>query len=163
MVYGAPLRRFFFYRDPVLPANPIERTQMTEDDVPLWRLNLLRAFYLLITVGLANAFWPVMLQHTDLWAQRRGELGAMLTALSILCLLGLRYPLQMLPLLIFELAWKTIWIVAIAYPLWQRGAMTPGVEESFVACLMGVVLTPLVLPWRYIAHHYFRKPGQRWR
>ncbi len=136
---------------------------MTEDDVPLWRLHILRAFYLLVSVGLANSFGPVMLNHTDLWAQRRGEMAAMLSGLAMLCLLGLRYPLQMLPLLIFELVWKSVWILAIAYPLWLRGAMTPGVEESLFACLMGVVLTPLALPWRYIAQHYVRKPGQRWR
>ena len=45
---------------------------MTDQDVPPWRLNLLRAFYLLITVGLAISWGPSMLQHTDLWAQRRG-------------------------------------------------------------------------------------------
>ena len=137
--------------------------KMTGDDVPLWRLYLLRALYLTVTVGLANSFWPAMLHHSDLWAQRRGEMAAMLLGLSILCTWGLRYPLQMLPLLIFELVWKSVWIVGIAYPLWQRGAMTPGVEESFFACLAGVVITPLVLPWRYIVHHYFRQPGQRWR
>ena len=139
---------------------------MTDDDVPLWRLYLLRALYLMVTVGLALSFWPALLHHSDrwvLWAQRRGEMVAMLLGLSMLCVWGLRYPLQMLPLLIFELVWKTVWIVTIAYPLWQLGAMTPGVEESFYACLAGIVITPLVLPWRYIAHHYFRKPGQRWR
>ncbi|MBY0238271.1 MAG: hypothetical protein K2X55_03045 [Burkholderiaceae bacterium] len=136
---------------------------MTEDDVPLWRLYLLRAMYLLVSVGLALSFWPALLHHSDLWAQRRGEMAAMLVGLSFLCVWGLRYPLQMLPLLIFELVWKIVWIVAFAYPLWQRGAMTPGVEESFYACLAGVVITPLVLPWRYIAHHYVSKPGQRWR
>ncbi|MCV2358485.1 hypothetical protein LNV08_05800 [Paucibacter sp. TC2R-5] len=136
---------------------------MSDQDLPLWRLNLLRAFYLLITVGLASSWGPSMLQHTDLWAQRRGELGAMLIGLAIFCVWGLRYPLQMLPLLIFELIWKVLWILAIAYPLWLSGAVTPGVEASFYACLAGVVLTPLVLPWRYIVHHYFRKPAQRWR
>ncbi|MCV2365672.1 hypothetical protein LNV23_19660 [Paucibacter sp. DJ1R-11] len=136
---------------------------MSDQDVPLWRLNLLRAFYLLITVGLASSWGPSLLQHSDLWAQRRGELGAMLIGLAILCVWGLRYPLQMLPLLIFELLWKSIWLLLIAYPLWLGGAMTPNVQESAFACLMGLVLTPLVLPWRYIAHHYFRKPAQRWR
>lgn len=136
---------------------------MTIEEVPVWRLNLLRAFYLLITAGLALSWGPVMLQHTDQWAQRRGELAALLIGLSILCLWGLRYPLQMLPLLIFELIWKTIWLLLIAYPLWQGGAMTPNVQESAVACLMGVVLTPLVLPWRHIAQHYFRKTAERWR
>jgi hypothetical protein len=136
---------------------------MSDQDLPLWRLNLLRAFYLLITVGLASSWGPSLLQHSDLWAQRRGELGAMLIGLAILCVWGLRYPLQMLPLLIFELIWKILWILVIAYPLWLSGAVTPGVEGSFYACLAGVVLTPLVLPWRYIVHHYFRKPAQRWR
>jgi hypothetical protein len=87
----------------------------------------------------------------------------MLTALSLLCLMGLRYPLHMLPLLIFELVWKAIWLSTIAYPLWLAGAVTPAVQESIVACGAGVVLTPLVLPWRYIAQHYFRQPGARWR
>ena len=133
------------------------------NDVPLWRLNLLRAFYLLVTLGLTVSFGPSMFQHTDLWAQRKGETGALLSGLAILCVWGLRYPLQMLPLLIFELIWKAVWLVAIAYPLWLNGAITPAVQETVVACLAGVVLTPLVLPWRYIAHHYFRKPAERFR
>lgn len=133
------------------------------NDVPLWRLQLLRAFYLLVAVGLATSFGPLMLQHTDEWAQRKGETAALLSGLAILCAWGLRYPLQMLPLLIFELIWKAVWLLAIAYPLWRNGAMTPGVEGTAVACLMGIVLTPLVLPWRHIAFHYFRKPAERWR
>jgi len=133
------------------------------NDVPLWRLNLLRAFYLLITVGLAVTWGPGMLGHTDSWAQRQGVLGSLMIAVSVVCLLGLRYPLQMLPLLIWELTWKTIWILVIGYPLWLNDAVTPGVAANFFACLMGVVLTPLVLPWRYIAHHYFRKPAERFR
>lgn len=133
------------------------------NDLPLWRLNLLRAFYLLITVGLAVTWGPGLLVHTDSWAQRQGVLGSLMIAVSVVCLMGLRYPLQMLPLLMWELTWKTIWILAIGYPLWLNDAVTPGVTENFLACLMGVVLTPLVLPWRYIAHHYFRKPAERFR
>jgi len=133
------------------------------NDVPLWRLHLLRAFYLLVTLGLAVNFGPSMVQHSDLWAQRKGETAALLSGLAIACVWGLRYPLQMLPLLIFELIWKAVWLLAIAYPLWRNGAITPGVEGTAVACLAGIVLTPLVLPWRHIASHYFRKPAERWR
>lgn len=138
-----------------------ENTPM--NDVPLWRLNLLRAFYLLVTVGLAISFGPSMFLHGDLWAQRKGETAALLSGLAILCVWGLRYPLQMLPLLIFELIWKSVWLLAIAYPLWLNGALTPAVQGTAEACLMGIVLTPLVLPWRHIAQHYFRKPAERWR
>jgi hypothetical protein len=46
---------------------------MTE--VALWRLHLLRAFYLLVTVGTALNFGPLMLQHSPEWALRKGETG----------------------------------------------------------------------------------------
>lgn len=87
----------------------------------------------------------------------------MLRGLAAFCGCGLRYPLQRLPRLIVKLIWKTIGLLAIGYPRWPSAVMTPTVEETAFACLMGVVLTPLVLPWRYIAHHDFSKPGQRWR
>ncbi len=136
---------------------------MTDGEVPVWRLNLLRAFYLLITASMASTFGLAMLEHTDLWALRKGETAALLSGLAIFCLWGLRYPLQMLPLLIFALIWKTVWLVAIYDPLWRNGALTPNAEETAFACLVGVVLTPLVLPWRYLAHHYFTKSGSHWR
>lgn len=31
------------------------------------------------------------------------------------------------------------------------------------ACLFGVVLVPLVLPWTYIWQNYVKGPGDRWR
>jgi len=136
---------------------------MTNDELPLWRLHLLRAFYLLVAVGLMTSFGPLMLQHGDAWGQRKGETAALLSGLAMLCLWGLRYPLQMLPLLVFELVWKAIWVIAIAWPLWLNGAVTPAVKGTFYACLAGLILTPLVLPWRYLAHHYVAKAGQRWR
>jgi hypothetical protein len=136
---------------------------MINDELPLWRLNLLRAFYLLVAAGLIMSFGSSMLHHGNAWALRKGETAALLSGLAILYVWGLRYPLQMLPLLVLELVWKAIWLLAIALPLWQGGAMTPDAQESAYACLAGIVLTPLVLPWRHIAHHYFAKPAQRWR
>jgi len=33
--------------------------------------------------------------------------------------LGIRYPLQMLPLLLFELVWEVDMVIAFALPLWS--------------------------------------------
>jgi hypothetical protein len=32
-----------------------------------------------------------------------------------------------------------------------------------VACLAGLVLTPLVLPWRYLHQQFVQTSGARWR
>jgi len=132
-------------------------------DVPLWRLHLLRATYLLISVGLALTFGPDLLQPEPDWAVRQGATASLLAGVACLCALGLRYPLQMLPVLVFEAVWKLIWLAAIGWPLWRAGRMTPTLESNAVECVVGVVLVALVLPWRHVWQRYVRQPGERWR
>jgi len=75
--------------------------------------------------------------------------------------LGLRYPLRLLPLLLFELVWKSIWLIAIAYPLWAANQMDGDVWESVRACVMGVVIMPIAIPWPYVWNNYVKAAGDR--
>lgn len=80
-----------------------------------------------------------------------------------MCLLGLKYPLKMLPMLLFELLWKCIWVVASAIPMWLGPGLDAYASETLFAVLMGVVLVPIVVPWGYVIDQYVRAPGERWR
>jgi hypothetical protein len=130
--------------------------------VSTFRLYLLRAMYLLIAVGMGTIIWPRLVSHEP-WGHMAGVAYAMLGALSAVALVGIRYPLQMLPLLVFELAWKAIWLIAIALPLSQTGTLDPDNAATVFDCMLGVVLVPIVLPWRYVIENYIRKPSDRWR
>ncbi|QGX39310.1 hypothetical protein [Permianibacter aggregans] len=132
------------------------------EEVSLFRLYLLRAMYLLIAVGLGITIWPSIIAPASVVANPGSVVRSLLGALALVALLGLRYPLQMLPLLIFELLWKVIWIVAFALPMWAGPGLDAYARESLFACAMGVVLVPLVLPWRYLYRHYVRTPSARW-
>src|SRR5262249_47563801 len=119
-------------------------------DVSLFRLYLLRAMYLLIGVGLGMQIWPLILNHTaGQWTVMHSVAMSMLGALSALSLLGLRYPLQMLPLLFFELAWKIIWLAAMAVPVGLANRIDDKWMETVFACLL-VAIVPIVLPWDYV-------------
>jgi len=133
---------------------------MTE--VSTLRLYLMRGLYLLIAVGLGSMIWPGIIHHAKPWTHMQGVANALLAALSALALVGVRYPLQMLPLLLFELLWKTIWVLAVGLPLYSTNQLDANTAETMKACLMGVVLCPLVIPWRYVVANYFKKPGDRW-
>ncbi len=91
---------------------------------------------------------------------------SMLGAMALLAVVGLRYPLKMLPLLFFEFVWKAIWILVFGLPLLLSGGLDPNVSfggtETLIACLVGVVLVPLVMPWGYVLKHYLKAPGDRW-
>lgn len=122
------------------------------------RLFLLRGMYLLISVGLGLTIWPAILRPTTLSADPASVIQALLGGLSVVCLLGLRYPIKMLPILLFELLWKVIWVLSV-FPLWRSGTLDSYGQETFFACMVGVVLVPIVVPWGYVYRQYFRSPG----
>ena len=129
--------------------------------VSLARLYALRATYLLIVVGLGLEIWPVIFHHRP-WELMHGVADCLLGAVSLLAVLGLRYPLKMLPLLLFEMVWKTTWLLAVALPAWQAHAIDADTAETITACLMGVIF-PIVLPWPYLFATFVTGPGDRWR
>ena len=137
------------------------RNASSTRDVPAWRLLLLRAMYALVVVGLGVVVWPQFFHRTQPWPLMNGVVACMLVAFSLLSALGLRYPLQMLPVLLWELLWKTVWLAVIAAPLWASGRMDERTMGTVVECSL-VVLVWLVIPWRYVLDHYVRKQGDRW-
>jgi len=138
---------------------------LTAREVSLFRLYTLRVFYLVMAVGLGVTIWPVVIHHTNELTATKGPQLALLAGLGAMAVLGLRYPLQMLPLLLFELVWKAIYLTAFALPLWLTHQITPGVAEDIKAVLMVIIFIPLIplIPWRYVFAQYVLKNGDRWR
>lgn len=119
------------------------------------RLYLLKGMYLLIATGLTITIWPEIIAPASRIPNESAVINSLLGALGMLCILGLKYPLKMLPLLLFELLWKLIWIFAYALPTWLTQGLDTYGQETLFACLIGVILTPIVLPWKYVIKHYF--------
>jgi len=127
------------------------------------RLYLLRAMYLVMAVGLALDIWPLMMTASQHVEHMRGVVWSILTGLSLVALLGLRYPVRMLPLLLFELTWKIIWVGVIGIPLWLQHRLTAGTAGSLRDCLVGVVLCLVVIPWGYVLASFVKAPSEPWR
>jgi hypothetical protein len=132
-------------------------------NVSLVRLYLLRAMYALIALGQGLQTWPAIFHRVTPWDFWHGVALSLLGALTALCLLGIQYPVKMLPLLLFELAWKLLWVLAVWLPLALTHRVDPDTAETFFAIALGVVLVPLVLPWRYVWKTYITASGDRWR
>jgi hypothetical protein len=132
----------------------------SQGEVSLFRLYVLRATYLLLVVGVGAMILPPLVSHEPM---ARGVIPSLLGAVWLLAFLGLRYPLRMLPLLMFELAWKTIWLFDFGLAQWLSGQRPPTFAEDVFAIGLGVVLMPIVIPWGYVWRQYVKQPGDRWR
>jgi hypothetical protein len=147
-----------------MAGSPVEgdvTSRATIPEVSLFYLYALRACYLVMAAGLGVFIWPVVIHHTNEFAAAEGVRFALLAGLGATAALGLRYPLQMLPILIFELVWKAVYLLAFALPLSSAHQMSAAVAEDVNACLMVVIFIPLI-PWRYVFMHYVLQRGDRW-
>jgi hypothetical protein len=141
-------------------AASVSAVQTPEGEVSLIRLHVLRAAYLLLVIGLGAMIVPQLVSHE---LTSRGVIPSLLGAVWALAFLGLRYPLQMLPVLMFEFVWKAIWMVAYGLPQWSAGALPPTFADDMFNIAFGVILMPLVIPWGYVWRHYVVAPPERWR
>ena len=129
--------------------------------ISTFRLYLLRAGYLVLVIGLGMEMWPAIVGQVYGMKIDSGLVTCMLWALSVLSILGLRYPLQMLPLLLFEITWKAAWLLTVALPHWTRGQWNQDLASTTFAVSLVVIFLPLV-PWSYVFRNYVQKTGDRW-
>ncbi len=129
-------------------------------DIAPWRLNLLRTNYLLW--ALAGLFFalPPLFDHPP---DARGMVDSMLAGLWVMGLLGLRHPLRMLPIFLFEFVWKTAWLACFGIPQWLSGNGSPSLAGDLLSIGNGPLLFGLIIPWDHVWRHYLRGPAEPWR
>ncbi|MEA3066035.1 MAG: hypothetical protein QOJ27_2492 [Sphingomonadales bacterium] len=132
-------------------------------EVSLLRLYVMRAFYLLILLGVGSMALPSLIAADVPLRPLEGVAFSFWGALALLAGVGLRYPLRMVPLLVVQLVYKALWLLAVALPLWRAGAPFDDETARFTrAMAIGVGLDLIVVPWRYVFAYYARTPGDRW-
>jgi hypothetical protein len=139
---------------PTSAAISISPSNGSDSEISRLRIYLLRAAYLLLVVGLGLMIVPVLVQHEPM---ARGVIPSLLGGVWLLAIVGLFRPLQMLPLLMFELVWKTIWLCAFGLPQWLAGHVPETFAGDIKAIGIGVILMPVVIPWDYVYRHYVQK------
>ena len=128
-------------------------------EVSLVRLYLLRVLYLLNCLFLGADVWPALFRHATNWDSIQCVAYSFWAALSFLSLLGLRYPLQMLPIVLMQLIYKCVWLVFFAIPHWP----TVKTDGLFPIMAIGLVIDIAVIPWFYVFKNYIIRGGDRWK
>ena len=130
--------------------------------LPLWRLNLMRVGYAVMGVGLAVVRWPDVIGYDRSTPLYEGVVAFLLTAMSLLAFLGLRYPVRLLPILLFESLWKLLWLSVVALPAVIADDVDQATSDVIVSCSL-VVINLAVVPWGYVWQRYVVAKGDPWR
>lgn len=77
----------------------------------------------------------------------RTIVGSIWTAILIGSVLGLVWPVQMSPLLLIQVFYKSLWLLVFVLPRWL-GGRTQEVPSGIALTFLVIVLSyPLVIPW----------------
>ncbi len=130
--------------------------------VAQWKINTTRITFLLMAFVMGGSVWyRLIFESTDLPVPQ-SLARSLLAALALLSVLGIRHPMRMLPLMLFEIAWKTTWILLIACRAWLNGRVTPEMERLFFECI-GIIVAYISMPWGYVWSNYIKQPMEPWR
>jgi hypothetical protein len=129
-------------------------------EVSLVRLYVIRAVAILAIWGLFETV-QALFDHTPM---DRGVHKALLGGLWVMAFFAFRYPLKMIPVMLFEFAWKCIWLLFFGLPQWLSGTGSPQLGDDLWGIgAFGLIVMPIVIPWGYVWRHYVKAPGDRWR
>lgn len=122
--------------------------------VPTLQIWALRVAYALMLVGMAPTAWSALLEHTGPWDPKAGMAFTVWAAYGSLALLGLLRPLRMLPIVLFMILYKSLWLAFVAYPLWRAGTLAGTPVEELAMIFVWAPLFALAVPWRYALHKF---------
>ena len=125
------------------------------DGVRPIQIYLLRTFYFLVAAFVGTDAWTTVLTHQGPWDHVRAVAWCMWVAYATMSVLGLIHPLRMLPLMIFVIFYKTLWLAVVAYPLWRAGTLA-GPTEEMAKVFMWMWILALAVPWGYAWRTYVR-------
>jgi hypothetical protein len=130
-----------------------------DHEVSLARIYAIRAVSLLGVWGLFSTVMSLVDHAPD----DRGMIKAMVSGLWVMAIIGIRYPLKMVPILLFELVWKLLWLIFFGIPQWWTGIGSPRLQEDLWSIGAFPIVCVLVIPWGYVWRHYVKEPAERWR
>ncbi len=115
---------------------------------------LMRLVFALTFVFVGMEAWTKILTHQGSWDHVKAVAFCVWAAYSALAFLGLIHPLKMLPLMLFMIFYKVIWLFAVAYPLWRTNQLAGSPAEEMAYTYLWVILPIIAVPWKYVFQNY---------
>ena len=79
--------------------------------------------------------------------EQRKEVAFCVSAYPTLSIFGLIRPLKWLPIVIFLIFNKSLWVIVVAYPLWRAGALAGSPAQEMAHIFVWAPVVALIVPW----------------
>lgn len=138
----------------------LENLKITEriknNELPKYRIYIMKFVYGMIFFSLGYRMWSFILNTEELIPAMDGVAYSFWATYAVMMGFGLRYPTKLLPLLILQLFYKSVWILIVALPLKTAGQLDVDSANMLQSFTIAVVIDLIVIPWPYVFRNYIK-------
>lgn len=120
-----------------------------------FRIYLLRFYYFLMISVLGIDVWSAIFTQQESWEPMVAIGYSLWATFAVLSIIGLVHPVKMLPIILLNITYKTIWLSIVALPLWSLNQLEGSVSEGLARSnFIGFIIDLAVIPWIYVFKNY---------
>lgn len=116
----------------------------------------MRVLFFLNFISLVFDNWSIVFFPKEQMDTLTGVAISFWAAFSLLNLIGVRFPLKMVPILLLQLLYKTAWIIGTYLPAKNNGLLDDNLQSFLWVCVAGIILNLLIIPWGYTYNFYLK-------
>lgn len=137
------------------------RDHINHEGVPPVNVYIMRIFFLLMFAFVGFDSWRAIFNHHGPWQPISAVAICVWASYSGLSLLGVFHTLKMLPIMLFMICYKTLWLIVVACPLWITGRLAGSDAEEMAHVFIWVIIPILGMPWGYVARTFVWKSNKK--
>ena len=115
---------------------------------------VLRTYFALMFFMMGQTAWTEIFTHTGEWEPIGAVTWCVWSAYATLSIIGIYNTLKMLPIVIFMVFYKVLWLAVVAYPLWATNTLNGSSAEELAVIFTGALVALPFIPWRYFYRIY---------
>lgn len=117
---------------------------------------VLRLFFAMMCFMMGFTAWTHLITHKGEWEPMNAVTWCVWAAYSALSLFGIYNTLKMLPIILFMVLYKGLWLIVVAYPLWKTNTLR-GSSEELASIFIWIVIPLIFIPWKYVFRNFILK------
>ncbi|MFM6344212.1 MAG: hypothetical protein ACKPFK_03565, partial [Dolichospermum sp.] len=111
-------------------------------------------FYTLMFAVMGYSAWSHIFSNKGSWEPVNAVTWCVWAAYATISFIGIYNTLKMLPIMLFMIFYKTIWLIVVAYPLWKTNTLIGSPNEELTFIFIWVFIPAIFFPWKYSYRHY---------
>ncbi|HNU08257.1 MAG TPA: hypothetical protein PKO33_10875 [Pyrinomonadaceae bacterium] len=114
----------------------------------------LRTLYLLMFTMIGYESWSTIFGHEGTWDHTKAVAWCVWAAYTTLSFFGILNPLRWLPIVVFMIFYKTLWLIVVALPLWRAGTLAGSPPDGMAHVYIAAPFIALIVPWGYFVKRF---------